>query len=197
MSTLKKQSQYIPFIILALSLSVTSFAKEKNQLKVNRDKSHIHFTYTQMGVPVKGDFPHYTPHIVFDHERPDTAQIQFDIEIPKINAGSEEANTEASSKNWLSAAQFPVAQFIAKTVTPVQNKADHFEAIGDLIIKGKKQSVTIPFTAIKKKQTTIFNGQFLFPRAHFNIGEAEWKSFDIVANDIQINFHIEAQSTKR
>jgi len=42
----------------------------------------------------------------------------------------------------------------------------------------------------------VFNGGFVIRRAEFSIGEGMWAKFDVVANDIQVNFQLVANAGK-
>ena len=43
-------------------------------------------------------------------------------------------------------------------------------------------------------QTGVFAGQFTLRRADFAIGEGPWAAFDVVANEVQIQFRITAHT---
>jgi hypothetical protein len=42
----------------------------------------------------------------------------------------------------------------------------------------------------------VLTGSFILQRADYAIGEGMWSKFDVVANDIQVSFHLTALTGK-
>ena len=93
-------------------------------------------------------------------------------------------------KPWFNAKAFLAARFVS---TKVRALGDHrFEVQGKLTIKGQTQDVSAPFTFKPEGASGVFDGAFTLKRLDYAIGEGPWADIDIVANDIQIRFHIVA-----
>ena len=64
---------------------------------------------------------------------------------------------------------------------------------GTLTIKGKSKEVTVPAKFSEKDGGGVFEGKFTILRGDFGVGEGAWSAFDIVANEIQVEFRIAAK----
>lgn len=179
-------------IALLLALPFTVSAVEYKQ--VQTDKSSINFAYKQMGVAMDGKFKKFTAQLVFDPAKPSTAQASFDVELASVDTGTSEADDELAGKSWFNTKAFPVARFASNSVKALGG--NRYEVAGKLSIKGKTQDVIVPATFTAQGNSGSFDGSFIIRRGDFAIGEGAWAAFDIVANDIQIKFHILANSSK-
>lgn len=158
------------------------------ELKIDTAKSGITIVFKQMSVPVKAPFKKWDAHIDFDEARIQKTQARVNIDINSFDLGSTEYNREVLKKEWFHAAQFPKASFTTQSIqlrTP-----NTLEITGLLTIKGKTSSVQFPLTFKKDHGNVVFDGTLSIKRNAFNIGEGEWKDTDIVADEVQIQFHI-------
>lgn len=186
-----KQSFSRLCIAAVFSLSAFASASAATYTTLDTDKSRIGFAYSQMGVGMEGGFKKLDAvRFSFDTERPEAAQVAVDIPLASVDAGYDEANTELEKSDWLDTAKHPVASFESTKVEALGG--DRFQVTGQLTIKGKAQTVSTPFTFKKDGGSGVFEGAFTLQRADFNIGEGGWADFSIVANDIQITFHVVA-----
>ena len=67
-----------------------------------------------------------------------------------------------------------------------------YNVTGKLTIKGKTETLTVPVTVTQAGATQTFDGVLPIRRSAFNVGTGEWKDTSIVADDVQIKFHIVA-----
>jgi polyisoprenoid-binding protein YceI len=177
----------------ALIASMTStHAAEFN--RVLTDKSSVSFTYQQMGVTMDGRFQKLSAQITFDPAKPAEAKASFDVDLGSIDTGSTEADQEVAGKAWFNTKLFPTAHFASTTVKPLGS--NRYEVSGKLTIKGQTRDITLPVSLSAQGNTAVFDGQFVLRRGDFAIGEGSWAKFDIVANDIQVKFHLTATSGK-
>lgn len=157
------------------------------------EKSTIGFTYKQMGVGMDGQFKKFTAQISFDPIKPQVAKASFEIDLASIDTGGP-ADEEAQGKAWFNSKTYPKASFTAtqiKSISPNQ-----FDVTGNLTIKGTTKEVKFPIKFVPQGSSGIFTGSLIMHRSDFSIGEGTWAKFDVVANDIQINFNIAATSSK-
>ena len=175
---------------LALSVMIAGSwnAQAVDYRQVHRDQSAVTFTYQQMGVTMEGAFGQWTADLRFDPDQPTAAQVTVDVDLAGIDTGSAEGDADVAGKVWLNTPVFPTARFVAKSVKPL---GDHrYEVTGALTIKGKTQAVVIPVTFTSQGTVGVLEGRFTLRRADFAIGEGPWAAFDVVANDIEIQFRI-------
>jgi polyisoprenoid-binding protein YceI len=179
--------------VLLLCLALLSGAADAVVFNaVQPDKSTLKFTVKQMGVPVQGGFSRFAAQLDFDPAKPSAASAVIDADLSSVDAGSTEANDEVLGSQWFNVKAYPRARFVSSSVRSLGG--NRYEAIGKLTIKGRTNTVTAPFTVVSQGSTARFDGSFILKRADYAIGEGEWASFDTVANDIRIVFHIQAAS---
>ena len=177
-------------LMLAAALPFAAQAAEFNQ--VQADKSAINFVYQQMGVKLDGKFRKFAAKLNFDPAKPTEAKATFDVDLVSVDTGAPEGDDEVAGKPWFNTKAFPTAQFVSGPVKALGG--NRYEVAGKLTIKGKTQDVIVPATFTAQGNTGVFDGAFTIRRADFSIGEGAWAKFDIVANDVQIKFHITATS---
>lgn len=177
-------------LILATALPLSTHAAEYRQVQM--DQSAITFSYQQMGVAMDGKFRRFTAQLNFDPVNPASAQAIVDVDLASIDTGSTEGDEEVAGKPWFNTRAFPTARFMARSVKAL---GDHrYEAAGPLTIKGKTQDIVVPATFTVQGKTGVFEGGFTLRRADFAIGEGPWAAFDVVANEVQIQFRITAHA---
>lgn len=177
---------------LALALAIPFSAHAVEYTTVQKDKSHIDFTYKQMGVAVDGKFRRFSSTLSFDPAKPTAAKASFDVELASVDTGAPEGDQEVVGKPWFNAGAFPSARFVSGNIKPLGN--NRYEVAGELSIKGKTQPVVVPATFTAQGNSGVFEGSFTLRRADFSIGEGSWSKFDIVANDVVVKFRITANS---
>ena len=147
-----------------------------------------------MGVGMDGHFKKFAAQLNLDPAKPAAAQAQIEIDLASIDAGSSEADDEVVGKTWFNAKTFPKATFVSRQIK--STGANQFEVTGALAIKGKSQEIKFPLKYAAQGNAGVFSGGFVIRRADFLIGEGMWAKFDVVANDIQVNFQLTAVSGK-
>lgn len=173
-------------------LSPLAQATEYKNVALNQSK--ITFVYKQMGVAVEGHFQKFSPQVSFDPAKPANAKAAMDIELSSVDAGSAEADDEVVGKSWFNVKNFPKASFVATQIKAAG--ANQFDVTGKLTIKGQTRDVAFVMRMAPQGANAVLSGGFVIKRGEFSIGEGPWAKFDIVANDIQVNFSLTAQPGK-
>lgn len=143
-----------------------------------------------MGVAMDGHFKKFAAQLSFDPSKLAAAKADIEIDLASVDAGSSEADDEVMGKAWFNVKAFPKATFVAKHIKGTA--ANQFEVTGTLTLKGKTQDIKFPLKLVTQGATAVFSGGFVMRRADLAIGEGMWSKFDIVANDIQVNFQLTA-----
>ncbi|PUE05898.1 polyisoprenoid-binding protein [Limnohabitans sp. T6-5] len=154
-------------------------------------KSSVTFSYKQMGVAMDGRFKRFAAKVNFDPAKADQAKASFEVDLASVDAGSSEADDEVVTKSWFNAAAFPKASFVAKQIK--QTAPNQYEVLGTLSIKGLTREVKFQMKHAAQGKDGVLTGGFTLKRGDYSIGEGMWAKFDVVANDIQVNFSITAQ----
>ena len=175
-------------LLSALSLATAAHAVEYTQ--VQPEKSQITFAYQQMGVAMQGAFKKFSGQLRFDPAAPAAAKSTIEVELASVDTGSSEGDTEVATKTWFDTKAFPRARFESGSVKALGG--NKYEVAGKLTIKGKTVDVVVPATFTAQGKTGVFEGRLTIRRGDFSIGEGAWKAFDIVANDVMIQFRLTA-----
>ncbi|MFO1212809.1 MAG: YceI family protein [Paenacidovorax caeni] len=175
-------------LLSAFSLATAAHAVEYTQ--VQPDKSQITFAYQQMGVAMQGAFKKFSGQLRFDPAAPSAAKSTIEVELASVDTGSSEGDTEVATKTWFDTKAFPRARFESGSVKALGG--NKYEVAGKLTIKGKTVDVVVPATFAAQGKTGVFEGRLTIRRGDFSIGEGAWKAFDIVANDVVIQFRLTA-----
>jgi polyisoprenoid-binding protein YceI len=173
-------------LVLFLLLSLEGYAAEFT--KVQLERSNITFVSRQMGVPVEGAFRKFTALVRINPAKPDTGKASIEIDLASIDAGGAEANEEVKGKSWFNVAEFPKAVFVSSSVKALGG--GKYEASGKISIKGKSAEVRAPFTMKEDKGGLELVGEFLLKRLDFGIGSGLWSDTSVVADEVQIRFHL-------
>ncbi len=189
---MKHLSTFVMGAALALGLATNAVAVEYKTIQP--EKSKVTFQYKQMGVAMDGRFKKFVAQLSFDPAKPAAAKADIEIDLASIDAGSSDADDEVIGKTWFNVKAFPKATFVAKQIKATG--ANQFDVTGVLTIKGKSQDIKFPLKLAAQGSTGVFSGGFVMRRADFAIGEGMWAKFDVVANDIQVNFQLTAISGK-
>lgn len=182
-------------VVVSVTMVVAAYVSWVNAAELNQvvpNKSTLSFISKQMNVPVDGSFKRFSAKIAFDPAKPQAAKAQFDVDMDSIDAGSNEANDEVKAKDWFNVKVFPKATFVSEKIKALGS--NRYEVTGPLTIKGKTQQVTAPFTLSLQGKTGIFDGAFTLKRTDFGLGEGTWADVSVVANEVQMKFHIVAEA---
>lgn len=181
--------------LAAVALAAT-FAPSAQAAVYNRvlpERSSLGFSYSQMGVPMDGQFRRFASELQFDPARPADARVVIDVELGSIDTGAPDLDGEAAGRDWFDLKSFPTARFVATGVKPLGG--NRYSVAGRLTIKGRTKDVVVPATFSTQGATGVFAGQFTLRRGDFAIGEGAWAAFDIVANDVTVRFRVTATSS--
>jgi len=179
-----------PVLVLSAGLLLTLTTHAVTLDAVQPDKSKVGFSFKQMGVAMDGRFAKSSATLNFDSAKPEQAKASIEVDLASIDTGTDEVDQEVVGKAWFNTAAFPKAVFVAKQVK--QLAPNQYEVLGALSIKGRSRDVKTVFKLSPQGKSSVLSGSFTLQRADFSIGEGMWSKFDVVANDIQVNFQFTA-----
>lgn len=173
--------------LLALGTLSSAYAVEYTD--VNPAASTLSFTYDQMGQQVYGTFGTYSATLNFDTQNPAAASTVLTIQLPSINAGSDDANTELPKPGWFDMTTYPVGTFTSTHITDLGGNRYLFS--GNLTLKGQTRPVEVKVALKEQSGIGVFDGEFVLKRDDFKIGAGEWAD-SVVSNGIVIKFKMVA-----
>jgi polyisoprenoid-binding protein YceI len=155
---------------------------------VDLAKSTVSAVSHQMNVPVDGKFKKFSGAVDFDPVKPAAGHAQLIIDTSSYDLGDEAYNQQVRGKEWFDASAFPTATFISTSIAAAAGGT--YSVRGKLTIKGKTLDVVAPVTFKQDGANQVFDGVLPIKRLQFDIGTGEWKDTSVVADDVQIKFHI-------
>ncbi|WP_213299810.1 YceI family protein [Paraburkholderia sacchari] len=180
--------------IVALGVALAAGAAFTASFATNADaaaeaaKSSVSAVFKQMNVPVEGRFNRFNADVRFDPANAAASSAKLDVEVASFDLGSPDYNKEVAGDEWFDAANFPRATFVSTQIKAGANGA--FTVAGKLTIRGKTTDVVMPVTYHKDGANQVFDGALPIKRLAYGVGSGEWKDTSIVADDVQIKFHI-------
>ncbi len=177
-----------------VSLALAAVAHAVPYQAVQMDKSSVSFSFKQMGVGMDGHFAKFSTQLSFDPAKPEQTKASIEIDLASVDTGSGEADQEVVGKSWFNTGAFPKALFVAKQVK--QTAPNAYEVLGTLTIKGRARDIKVAMKHTPQGKQGLLSGSFTLQRADYAIGEGMWSKFDVVANDIQVNFQLTAVAGK-
>lgn len=181
------------WLALILAVSAANAAAAIFTVPVNGNSS-VTFTSRQMGVAVNGSFSKFTTLVVFDPARPEASRAQIEVALDSVNAGGGEADDTVKSPLWFDVKAYPTATFVSDGLKALGG--NRYRATGKLTIKGRSRPVVVPFTAIPAGGLLVLDGTIPVSRKDYGIGGGVWADPSVVANDVQVHFHIGLTTSK-
>ena len=161
---------------------------------VDMAKSTISAVSRQMSVPVDGKFKKFSATLDFDPAKPAAGHAQFSVDVGSYDLGDESYNEQVRGKEWFDATAYPSATFVSTSIAPAA--AGTYNVSGKLTIKGKTLDVVAPVNYKQDGANQVFDGVLPIKRLQFAIGTGDWKDTSVVADEVQIKFHI-VNATKK
>lgn len=158
------------------------------QAGVDSAKSTLTATFKQMNVPIDGTFKKMSASIQFDPANLPAAKAQLDVDVASFDLGSPEYNDQVAGKDWFDAKEFPQATFTSTDIKAGANGS--YTVAGTLTIRGKQSSIVMPVQYRKDGAAQVFDGVLPIKRLQYGIGQGEWSDTSLVADDVQLKFHI-------
>lgn len=176
-------------------LSPVSLAAEPlTAWNILKDKSILRFTGYQNGVPLEGRFEEFNAKIFFNPDKLPTSSVKVTIMMDSATSEFEEVTDSLKKDDWFATSRYPTAEFESRIFTHVGGNA--YEARGSLTMRGIRKDVILPFTLdITKKDEGLYalvSGSLTIKRSDFGIGQGEWASTAVVADEVKINIEIAA-----
>ncbi|MDN3577916.1 YceI family protein [Chitinimonas viridis] len=173
---------------LFLSLLAAGTLGQAQAAPADPAKSSVKFVFTQMNVPVEGQFKKFAADIAFDTAKPDTGKVNIAVDLAATDAGSSDANQAVQMKEWFNTGSYPKATFSASQFKPLGG--GKFSATGQFSVKGKTANLTVPFTVKPDAKGSWYEGSFPLSRLAWKIGEGEWSDVGAVADAVQVKFKL-------
>lgn len=179
------------FPVLIILLTPWAAFATAPQWSILPAESSITFTAIQNNAPVSGEFKKFSGNIQFDPEQLDSSQVDIIIDMNSITSSYGEVADTLKTPDWFSTKQFPQGIFKAHEFKKTGNNT--FQANGELTIRDKTAPVTLTFVLEEyNAQKLRAIGTTTLKRSVFGVGQGEWAKSDVVKDEVQIKFVINA-----
>lgn len=156
---------------------------------VDKGKSRIEFTGSQVGTEFTGSFSSFDVSIVFDPGDLGAARIKATIDTASAKTGDRQRDDALPSKDWFSVSEFPAAVFESSDIRAAETG---YEAKGTLTLRGVSRDLTLPFSLDISGGRAVADGAVSLVRSDFGVGQGEFASGEWVGLDVKVSVHIEA-----
>ncbi len=168
-------------------------ASRVGEWKIIPSKSNISFQAKQEDSVISGKFKKFNGKIIFDKNLLSKSSVEMNIETSSIEMPFAEALATVSGGDWLAISSFPKAIFKADKFVALST-SQSFEGNGNLTIKGKTVPAKITFAFPQYDSSHArAEGSVSIKRSDFGIGSRDAKKSNGVADEVLINFVIEAE----
>lgn len=170
------------------------------------DKQHteVRFSWNHLGLSRQsGRFLDAEGKLEFDPERPESSQLDVRIKLASISTGVKELDAAVKSREFLDAAQYPVATFHSTSVKRLGEKTA--QVTGDLTLAGQTHPVTLevtwnfigehPLSKINPVYTDLYYTGF---SATSVLRRSDWgitRTIPYVSDEIQLTIEAELRRT--
>jgi len=148
--------------------------------------STVTAAFKQEGAEVESPFKRFSGHITYDPANVGAATALLEVETGSYDIGDEAYNAEVRKKSWFDSAAHPKAQFKSTSIKP--GAPGSFQATGQLTMKGRVQTITVPVKVGTGPKGTVFDGSFAISRKAFGIGDPVWDG--TLDDKVLIKFHL-------
>lgn len=160
------------------------------QLDTHAD-NRLEFTVSFEKAPVTGSFKDFEVRFDFDPLLPASNRLDVVIRTSSADMANPDINRAIAGMEWFDVMRYRQAEFHANDIRRGACETCYL-ASGTLMLKGVKQPLDLAFTwnpADGKMQ-----GESVTRRSIFGIGSGEWKSTDIVGDDVRLKFRIQLRA---
>lgn len=179
-------------MLAVLALPLLALPALAAPLQLERDGSEIGFEVKQMGVRVSGTFERFAARVDWEEAQPEKSSALFTVQVDSLSTGDATTDETARAPLWLDTTKYPQAQFESSRLRRVGE--GRYEATGTLTLKGRRQTVVVPFTRQRLPDgRVLLRGALTLQRAAYGIGGGEWDS--LVAAEVPIRFQLRLAPT--
>ena len=151
---------------------------------VDHAHSRLGFKGVVEGAPFDGTFRSWDAQISFDPKALATSKVSVSVDVASAVTGDKDRDETLPTDDWFAVKRFPRAVFTANRF--VDHGGGHYEAQGELVLKGVRRPVTLPFTLAISGGVAKMTGTATLDRTAFNVGSGKWSTPDEVAKAVTV-----------
>ena len=172
----------------ALAAAACAAAALAADSHIDLEHSSLVATFRQQAVSVDAAFRRFQGEIDYDPALPAATRATLSVDMTSLDIGDEDTNAEVLKSAWFDTAHFPRASFRSTSIKAAT--ASHFDAVGELTIKGRAQPITVAVSVQNIGADYVYDGSFELSRQQFNIGDPTWNQ--VLDDKVRVHFHLQA-----
>jgi len=146
------------------------------------DSAYIGFQIVNAGINVKGTFNGLQSQISFNRKKLKKSGFTASVDAGSVNTGIRIRDKHLKKSEFFDIERYPVITITSIEILELEPQ--EFKASCVLNLKGKQESVSIPFTFQEMPEYAIMRGDFKMNRIDYQIGEKSLILSDSVAINI-------------
>lgn len=137
---------------------------------------------------LEGSFARWRADIRFDPNDLENSAVTVTIETSSASDGVPTHDTYMRAEGWFDSEAHPTATFRS---TNFRRLGNGYEARGQLTIKGRTRSVTLPFTLSISGDTATMNGTVAIDRGNFDLGTGV-EGAEMISQNVDVTIRVRA-----
>lgn len=184
-------------VLLVAVLAQSAFAAGWN---LDKAHSYVYFDVKHILSTVRGSFTEFDADISLDPDQPEQGAIRMVIQTASINTEITKRDNHLRSADFFDANTYPEITFES---TAIKRTDETMLAVsGDLTIKGKTHSITVPMEITGVVENPLKEGQkvlgidsrFTIDRFDYGVGTGKFYDLGVVGKEVDMFISMEALS---
>lgn len=183
------------FLLVALAgIATNAVAAPAPSWTVDKAASAVRFSSSLNGQGFSGAFRRWDAVIRFDPTNLAGSSVTASIDVASAATGDADRDQALPTATFLSAAKFPRAIFTANSFRSLG--ANHYQAVGQLSLRGVSKPLTLPFTLAITGSKANMTASLALNRLAFGVGQDEWQKTDVLPANVTLSIAIAATRAK-
>ena len=174
--------------VVALAAVALAADSPMNPQPVSLQQSSLVASFRQQSVTVDAPFKRFDGSIQYDPSRPADTRATLHVDMSSLDVGDDDSDAEVRGAAWFDSARYPQASFHSTRIKP--GDAHHFDATGELSIKGRTRQITVNVNVQPAAHGSAYDGSFELSRRDFGIGDPSWDA--VLDDQVRVRFHLTA-----
>ena len=146
------------------------------------------FTFKQSDAANTGSFASFSTQLDYDAKNPAAGRLDVTVQIGSLATQDKDRDDTLKSGDLLAAEKFPTAHYSATSFA--KNASGGLEALGKLTLRGVTRDLRVPLQIRATAGGLELSGEVTIKRLDYGVGQGEWKSTDMVGDDVKLQYKV-------
>jgi cytochrome b561 len=184
-------------LLIAAAPATPVSAADPGRWQGDNTTGTLTFDFTQAGATTKGAFGKFMVRLTTDAGGKPTA-LEVDVTIESVDTKDGERDRILMGSDLFDAKKYPLARYRATRFMEVAK--DRYMAAGQLTIRDVTRDLALPFslTAVTPGAApgVILAGEQTIRRLDYGVGRGEWRSTEMVGNDVTLRYSVRLPASR-